>query len=117
MTTVISWPPELPYGLLAEGFSKQPQTNVIRSQMDAGPAKARRRYTARTVAFSGRRVFDKAELEIFERFYHTALADGVLRFQFKDPVTLQTAMFRFTSCYTVTALGGLFEVAMELERL
>ena len=114
---IINWPEILPKGLLAQGFSMQPQDNVVRTAMDAGPKKARRRYTARTVNFQGRHIFDKAELAVFEQFYHIALADGVLRFNFADPLTLEIAQFRFTSEYTVTEIGGLFEVAIELERL
>jgi len=113
----INWPEELPHGLLAQGFSMQPQSSVVRTAMDAGPKKARRRYTARTVNFSGRQIFDNAELAVFEQFYHIALADGVLRFNFADPLTLEKAQFRFTSDYTVTETGGLFEIAMELERI
>jgi len=113
----ITWPETLPDRLLAQGFSKQPQNNVLRTAMDAGPNKARRRYTARAVTVSGRQVFDKAQLEHFEQFYHLVLADGVLRFTFADPLTLEKAQFRFTGDYVVTEIGGLFEVALELERL
>jgi hypothetical protein len=113
----ISWPELLPSGLLEEGFNKQPQGNVIRTAMDAGPKKTRRRYTARTVKYSGKQVFDAAELAVFEQFYHNVLADGVLRFNFTDPVSLETAEFRFTEDYTAAAADGLFEVSMRLERL
>ena len=116
MATII-WPESLPGSLLAQGFSKQPQSNVLRTTMDAGPKKTRRRYTARTVNFSGRLIFDTSELAVFEQFYNVALADGVLRFIFADPLTLEEAQFRFTSEYIVTEIGGLFEVSMELERL
>jgi len=113
----ITWPAELPAMLLIDGFSKQPQSSVIRTTMDAGPKKARRRYTARTVKFSGKQIFDMAELMVFEQFYQFVLADGVLRFNFTDPSTLEAAEFRFTGDYTVAAVEGLFEVSMQLERL
>jgi len=113
----ITWPELLPKTLLIDGLSKQPQGNVIRTAMDAGPQKARRRYTARAVKFSGKQIFDAAELAVFEQFYHTALADGALRFNFADPITLETAEFRFTDDYAVSAVEGKFEVAMNLERL
>jgi len=113
----ITWPELLPATLLIDGFSKQPQSSVIRTAMDAGPKKTRRRYTARTVKFSGKQVFDMLELAVFEQFYQFTLADGALRFNFTDPTTLEPAEFRFTADYTVSALDGLFEVAMQLERL
>jgi len=113
----ITWPELLPSTLLINGLSKQPQTSVIRTSMDAGPKKARRRYTARAVKFSGRMIFEPAELAVFEQFFHTVLADGVLRFNFTDPTTLEAAEFRFAADYSVSAVEGLFEVSMELERL
>jgi len=113
----ITWPAELPSTLLIDGFSKQPQSSVIRTAMDAGPKKARRRYTARTVKFSGKQIFDAAELAAFEKFYQFTLADGVLRFNFTDPSTLEAAEFRFTADYAAAAVEGLFEVSMQLERL
>jgi hypothetical protein len=113
----IYWPEYLPTELLEDGLNKQPQSNVIRTAMDAGPKKARRRYTARTVKYSGKQVFDMAEMAVFEQFYHTVIADGVLRFNFIDPVTGETAEFRFTEDYTARAVEGKFEVQMSLERL
>ena len=113
----IAWPELLPSGLLEEGFSKQPRSNVIRTAMDAGPKKARQRYTARAVGYTGKQVFDAGELAVFEQFYHSVLADGVLRFDFSDPLTGETAEFRFAADYSVRENDGLFEVSMELERL
>jgi len=113
----IYWPDLLPSGLLAEGFSKQPQSNVVRTPMDAGPKKARRRYTARTVKYSGKQVFDESELMVFEQFYHNVIADGVLRFNFEDPVTGETGEFRFTQDYITNPVDGMYEVQMSLERL
>ena len=113
----IFWPDGLPSDFLAEGLEIRPQSNVIRTKMDAGPNKARRRYTARTVIFSGKQRFDDGELEVFERFYQTVLADGVLRFNFKDPIGGESAEFRFTEDYSVIEIGGLFEVTLPLERL
>jgi hypothetical protein len=113
----IYWPQSLPSGLLAEGFTKKPQSNVIRTRMDAGPQKSRRRYTARAVKYTGKQIFDAKELIIFERFYHNELADGALRFNFEDSVTMETAEFRFTDDYNVSEFEGYFEVTMPLERL
>jgi hypothetical protein len=114
---VLFWPAELPDGFLGEGLSVEPQNNVVRTAMDAGPKKARRRYTARTVQFTGKQLFNRDEFALFETFYHTALADGVLRFNFTDPVTLETAEFRFCKNYTATAKEGYFDVALVLERM
>jgi len=113
----IFWPDGLPSDFLAEGLTIKPQSNVIRTKMDAGPNKARRRYTARTVLFSGKQRFDDDELETFKQFYQTVLADGVLRFYFKDPNSNELAEYRFSEDYSVVEIGGLWEVTLPLERL
>jgi hypothetical protein len=115
--TDIFWPELLPAGFLAEGFSKQPQSNVIRTQMDAGARKARRRYTARTINYTGKQRFDTAELAVFEQFYHNVLADGVLRFIFEDPLSSEPGEFRFTADYSVSEFDGYYEVTIPLEKL
>jgi hypothetical protein len=115
--TNIFWPDLLPADFLADGLTIKPQNNVIRTQMDAGPRKARRRYTARAMQFYGKQRFDVAELAVFEQFYNTELADGVFRFFYKDPVNNQLAEFRFSDNYTITEIGGLYEVALPMERL
>jgi hypothetical protein len=53
----------------------------------------------------------------FEQFYHNVIADGALRFNFTDPISQETAEFRFTEDYTVNPIDGLYEVQMSLERL
>jgi hypothetical protein len=113
----ITWPAELPDGFLEDGLSLEPQNNVIRTSMDAGPKKARRRYTAAAVQFTGKQAFDLNEFALFETFYKTVLADGALRFNFTDPVTGKIAEFRFAKNYTATANEGCFDVQMSLERL
>jgi len=113
----IFWPDSLPNGLLADGFTKQSQSNVIRTTMNAGAQKARRRYTAITKRYTGKQIFDAAELAVFDQFFHTVLADGVLRFNFEDPITRETAEFRFTAEPTISDVDGLFAVSMQLEKL
>jgi len=115
--TEIYWPDTLPDTLLMEGLAAKRSSNVIRTQMDAGPKKARRRYTASIKTFTGKMLLDAGQRFELERFYRTALADGVLRFYFTDPQTLERSEFRFTDDYTENSSCGLFEVTMTLERL
>jgi hypothetical protein len=113
----ISWPAELPATLLLEGLQAKQERNVIRTQMDAGPRKTRRRYTANVKTFTGKLLLTPSQRTLLEHFYHTALADGALRFNFTDPHTLQAREFRFAEDYTETAADGLFEISASLERL
>jgi hypothetical protein len=114
---LVNWPEDLPVTLRISGLSARPSSNVVRTAMDAGPKKARRRYTAGSTAYSGTMILDAAQTETFRRFYRDALADGVLRFSFTDPVSLETAGFRFTDAYTCTAADGFFEVSVSLEKM
>jgi len=113
----IFWPDALPATLLMDGLSAKRNSNIIRTQMDAGPAKTRRRYTASVKTFAGKMLLDDEQRFILERFYRSELADGVLRFVFADPQTLELAEFRFTEDYTENSANGKFEITMTLERL
>ena len=113
----IFWPDGLPSILLMDGLSAKRSSNVIRTQMDAGPKKTRRRYTASTKNFTGKMLLDASKRFELERFYRVTLADGALRFNFTDPQTLETGEFRFTEDYTENSVDGMFEIMMSLERL
>jgi hypothetical protein len=113
----VSWPGALPKTLLIAGLSAKQNSNVIRTEMDAGPKKARRRYTANSKIFTGKMILDVNQRNILERFYHTDLADGVLRFNFTNPQTLTVQEFRFTDDYTEASADGKFEISVSLERL
>jgi len=113
----IFWPEGLPNTLQMDGLAAKQNSNVIRTKMDAGTAKTRRRYTAITKIFTGKMLLDATQRTDLERFYRVSLADGVLRFNFKDPQTLETGEFRFTEGYGENSVGGMFEITMSLERL
>lgn len=113
----IFWPKVLPKTLLIEGLAATRKSNVIRTTMDAGPKKTRRRYTATTKTFTGKILLNTEQRYALENFYYTELADGVLRFMFTDPQTLELCEFRFTEDYTENSIDGMFEVSMSLERL
>ena len=100
-----------------EGLSAKRNSSVIRTRMDAGPDKTRRRYTASVKYFSGTLLLDEAQRLKLEYFYSVMLADGVLRFIFTDPQTLETGEFRFKEEYTEISVSGKFEISMSLERL
>jgi hypothetical protein len=113
----IYWPEALPKTLSLNGLSVQRNSSVVRTQMDAGARKARRRYTASTKIFTGKMLLNYAQRMILEDFYHTVLGDGVLRFIFLDPQTLETGEFRFREDYTEYSVEGFFEIQMSLEKL
>jgi hypothetical protein len=114
--TSLRYPASLP-AVRASGFQAQYQDPVIRTQMDAGPAKQRLRHTAAPKRFAATIVVDEAEREIFEAWHKETLGFGTLRFAMENPQTLDLEEFRFTAMYSETELDGLFEISLPLERL
>jgi len=115
--TDIVWPEILPLTLRMDGLSAKRNSNVIRTRMDAGPNKTRRRYTASTKNYTGSMLLDDSQRNELEQFYRVSLADGVLRFIFTDPQTLEAGEFRFTDDYTENSVDGKFGISLSLERL
>ncbi len=62
----IIWPPSLPQVMRLEGLGGKKKSNVVRTQMDAGPQKTRRRYTVSTKEFTGSVVLTEAQREYLE---------------------------------------------------
>lgn len=115
--TNIMWPATLPPVLRLDGQKARKKSNVIRTEMDAGPAKARRRYTVTEKLFEGSIILTEAQREILENWYQNTLGDGTLRFVMKDPQTLEPAEFRFSEDYEEDSLDGLWTISMKLEKL
>lgn len=85
-----TWPASLPTMPIAGGYGEKPQSQVLRSDMDAGPVKTRRRFTAgtRELAYSHRVTL--AQADTFEDFFYNDIAAGALPFDIEQPRTGQT---------------------------
>ena len=79
---------------------------VVRTEMDAGPAKLRRRFTAAVRPLKGRIEITRAQAATLETFYVTTLAGGALPFDWTSPRTLETVSMRFVSPPRVGILKG-----------
>lgn len=116
-----AWPVTLPQCALASGYEESPQSQVLRSQMDAGPAKTRRRFTAGTtdVAFAVNLTPD--QVETFETFYDSDIAAGSLPFDIEHPRKKTTVSVRMKGDqpYTLAPVGSgaLYRLTMTLEVL
>lgn len=113
----IMWPAELPQVLMLNGLSAEKQNNVIRTQMDAGPQKIRRRYTVATKDFSGQIIVSEQQRQILENWYDNDIASGSLRFFMKDPQTLILSQFRFLEKYKEDSINGLWKITLSLEKM
>ena len=114
--TAISYPAGLP-PVRASGFQATYQNPVIRTAMDAGPAKQRLRYTSAPKQVTASVVVDEAERELFESWFRDVLGFGTLRFVMQNPQTLSLEEFRFTGPYGETETDGLYELSLPLERM
>lgn len=92
----IVWPtasvPEKP---LVDGFTERPGTTTVRTQMDVGPDKVRRRTTAAVDRLEMRFIMTESEVGSLDTFYDSTAAQGSLRFDFTHPRTGSTVEARF----------------------
>lgn len=113
----IPFPAALPRCTLS-GYELAPDEAVARSDMEQGPARSRRRFTATPTRIRVRWVFTLAEMEAFEAWHKYDTWDGQAAFTVALAngmgVTTQTA--RFLRMWRAVALPGLrWEVSGELE--
>ena len=115
--TVPVWPTTLPKDLLQRGYGQSSPDVVIRSNMDVGPAKSRRRATAGVMPVTGRLILTLTELGYIRTFHDTTLLGGSLRFTWKDPISRVSKELRFTAPIKWQVTNGLYDVALEMEIL
>ena len=115
---VPAWHVDLPQELFVAGYSGTFPNVTIKSDMDAGPAKVRRRFTAGVEPVSGTMIMTAAQLATFDTFYNTTLLGGSLRFSWtKPPVHTVACEMRFTEVPSWTKVEGEYEVSLSLEVL
>jgi len=113
-----SWPSELPQALLVDGYSQAAADNVLRTPMDQGPDKVRRKQTSGPRPVSGSIIVTTAQLATYKTFYVTTLLGGSLRFSHVDPDDGTTAVeMRHTAPPSWSPAGLRWRVALALEIL
>lgn len=112
------WPTSLPQELLMDGYNQSMADNLLRADMDVGPAKTRRRATSAPEPVSGQMLMTRAQVETLGSFYLNTLLGGSLRFSWHRPENVSVpAEFRFVSPPSTTMRGGYFDVSLNLEML
>lgn len=105
MTTPL-FPATLPAASLGS-YSYRPGENLIRTEMENGPAKVRRRFVSVPTDVNVSWKFSREELATFEGFFRNTIYDGAAWFQMKlvngAGETLCTA--RFKEPYQAEALS------------
>ncbi len=113
-----SWPGTLPQNFQVQGFSEQEPDLLLRSEMDAGPAKLRRRFTAGVRPVTTTLILTQTQKATLSTFFGTTLSGGALSFDWVLPNTATTATYRFTGPPVYQALGNnLFSAQLNLEVL
>ena len=112
----ITWPLTLPQSFLVDSFTEESVDNIVRSAMDSGPSKARRRLTATVEPFSGKMIMTQAQYIIFKDFFRNLIQDGALTFEMPDYVDGGTMEVRFRDKYNANSLGTVWEITMALDK-
>jgi hypothetical protein len=94
--SIPSWPVTLPQKLTIDDFQQTLPDVLIKTDMDAGPPKVRRRFTAGIASVEGHIYVTSAQLETLIDFYNLSLLGGSLRFAWLDPTFQEYAEMRFT---------------------
>lgn len=100
--------------MLRDGYVETVPNNVIRSTMDKGPQKVRRRTTANVRKIEFQLKFTRPELQTFDDFY---LANDSVAFDFTHPRTNQQVRARFTDVPSYSLNETVWQVAVKLEIL
>ncbi len=75
-----TWPTSLPQYLLTRNYSETALNLVIRTTMDAGPAKVRRRFTAGVRPVGGLLVLTDDQVGVLDGFFLNDCAGGAVAF-------------------------------------
>lgn len=100
-----TWPGTLPQDPEIDGLVEQPPDTILRTQMDAGPAKVRRRFTAGVRPFRMKMLLTKTQVADLETFFVTTLKYGSESFDWHNPRTQASEEFRFVGPPAYNMLG------------
>ena len=110
-----TWPTDLPRYLLVAGFDRRFRKNKIRTQMEYGPVKQRRRGTSTPAPIKGAIQLTAAQVATLEAFHETTLVDGTLPFDWVEPIRQTAVTYRFVGEPAVTGGPVIFRATLDLE--
>lgn len=114
----IVWPSSLPQRPTVGGYQERFADTVLRTVMEAGAAKTRRRFTAAPRQIEVTFRVNAAQAATFKSFFEETTAGGALPFDWVHPREGTAAEFRFVEAPRVSAVTGtLFSVAVKLEQM
>lgn len=117
--TIPAWPDRLPPPALAN-YSYQPQAPFVRTNMDTGLARQRRRFISIPSQITVQFTLNQEQLALFEAFCHYDLLDGVCWFtaQIANGMERQGVKARWIGAWKVDLLdAGIWQVSGTLESI
>jgi hypothetical protein len=115
---VATWPASIPQTFDQNGFSYEPEENLVRTRMETGPEKTRVRFTAARTFLSGTMTMSRAEYITLMSFHDSTTVFGTQSFTFTDPVTETTGTFKFRKPPSIAgAVSDELTVGIALEKL
>ncbi|MDD9901044.1 MAG: hypothetical protein OXT65_08715 [Alphaproteobacteria bacterium] len=112
MTT---WPATLPAPLSGR-FREVPANTLVRTKMDQGPAKLRRRTTAGVSEMTASYLLSAAQTTALDAFYNDTTGGGSVAFDMAHPRSGATVSCRFVKPPEYSDAGnGYFYAQVELE--
>lgn len=114
-----TWPDatKLPQFVDQDGYTQTSKNPLIRTEMEAGPAKVRLRYTAIPEEFNISLTLTKTQFESFITFFKRDIHYGADVFTWRHPVTQAISNCRFTGMYNAVPHGLDFKVTIPMEIL
>jgi len=111
----INWPATLP-APLTDGYGEAPPDTTLRTAMDCGPDKVRRRCTAGPRLFSLRYRLTAAQVATLDTFYNTTSGSGSEPFNWTNPRTAAAceAMFLAAPAYGAVEHEGEVDIQLEV---
>lgn len=111
------WPSTVPSDFLFDGYDESFSNLAIVTEMDAGPAKRRRRFTAGVKPFGGTMSMTTAQVASLETFYYDTIG-VVAPFDITHPRLQTTVTARFTEPPQIAPRGpDRWTVTVKLERM
>ena len=103
MATPLDWPALLPD--CAGTYSEKAEPVTVRTNVEEGPAKVRKRFTQRVIRAQVGMQMRIDQYDILDDFFYIELNGGVGRFNFKHPWTAAPSVWRMVESPDYESMG------------
>lgn len=113
---MVAWPDTLPQSFDGTGsYQETPEPTTLRTAMDTGVVKLRRRTTRSEIRVSGTMYITGDQAEIFIGWFQDTIKGGSLAFTAQLTLSAATRVFQFVEEPNINHVGGdVFQLSMKL---